>query len=154
MLVSSRSVEIRSHSTRMLDLIHVGYAVFCAIPADVVVVVGNKMATSNKCPMLKCIQDAIVQSLARYNGWSGLWGGRRDVLKGRIKTGRQPLPGSFQPRRGNRRLTSAKPSFSEQASQHHLLHPTFQTTWAMSRAVFTVSRTKPTMPSDAVSPSS
>lgn len=54
------------------------------------------------------------------------------MLKGRIKTGRQPLwgggGGSSQPRRGNRRLTSAKPSFSEQASQHHLLHPTFQTT--------------------------
>lgn len=89
--------QISLDSTRMLDLVHVEYAVFCARPANVVVVVGNKMATSNKCPMLKCIQDAIVQSLARYNGWSGLWGGRRDVLKGRIKTGRQPLSGSSQP---------------------------------------------------------
>lgn len=37
-------------------LVHVEYAVFCATPADVVVVMGNKMATSNSCPMLKCIQ--------------------------------------------------------------------------------------------------
>lgn len=94
MLVSSRDVEVKSRPTRMLDLVQVEYAVVPARPADIVVAVGKRMATSNQCPMLKCIQDAIVQSLARYNGWSGLWVGRRDVLKGRIKTGRQPCGGS------------------------------------------------------------
>lgn len=64
---------------------------------DVVVAAGKKMATSNQCPMLKCIKDAIVQSLARYRGWAGMWVGRRDVLKGRIKAGRQPCEGSPQP---------------------------------------------------------
>lgn len=82
--------QISIDSNGMLDLVQVEYAVAHARPADVAVAVGKKMATSNKCPMLKCIQDAIVQSLARYNGWSGLWVGRREVLKGRIQTGRQP----------------------------------------------------------------
>lgn len=50
----------------MLDLVQVEYAVVRARPADIVVAVGKRMATSNQCPMLKCIQDAIVQSLARY----------------------------------------------------------------------------------------
>lgn len=50
----------------MLDLVQVNYAVVCLRLADVVVAMGKKMATSNQCPMLKCIQDAIVHSLARY----------------------------------------------------------------------------------------
>lgn len=88
MLMSNRYVEIRSRLTRMLNLVE--YAVGLVIPADVVVDVGNKMAMPNQCPMLKCTNDAIVQSLASYRGWTGLMIGRRDVLEGRNKTKRQP----------------------------------------------------------------
>ena len=97
MLVSSRFVGIRSLVTRMLDLVQVNYAVVRPRLANVVVAVGKKMVTFNQCPMLKCIQDAIVHSLARYKAWAGLWVGRSDALKGRIKTGRQPFGGSSRP---------------------------------------------------------
>lgn len=97
MLVSSRDLGIRPLATRMLGLIQVNYVFVRWRLVDVVVAAGEKMATSNQCPMLKCIQDAIVHSLARYKAWTGLWVGRRDVLKGRIKTGRQPCEGSSQP---------------------------------------------------------
>lgn len=66
MLVSSRDVRIRSLATLMLDLVQVNYAAVRRRLANVVVAMEKKMATSDQCPMLKCIQDAIVHSLARY----------------------------------------------------------------------------------------